>query len=82
MFNKYDELKEGELKDGIKTLAQKLNFPLTKVLRVDGSKSSEHSNAYYFGFGNNKRIVIFDTLIDTHSNDEIIGIICHELGHW
>ena len=63
LFNKYEPLPEGELKDAIFALAKQLNFPLTKLFVVDGSKRSSHSNAYLFGFFNNKRIVLFDTLI-------------------
>jgi STE24 endopeptidase len=54
LFNKYEELPEGELKDAIYAMAKRLSFPLTKLYQVDGSKRSSHSNAYLFGFGNNK----------------------------
>lgn len=63
MFNKYEPLEEGELKDAIFKLADRLHFPLKKLYVVDGSKRSSHSNAYLYGFFNNKRIVLFDTLI-------------------
>ena len=62
LFNKYTDLEEGSLKEKINNLALKLKFPLTKIYVVDGSKRSNHSNAYFYGFGNNKRIVLFDTL--------------------
>lgn len=66
----------------IEELAVKLNFPLKRILIVDASKRSAHSNAYYFGLGSNKRIVIFDTLLKNHTPKEIVAIVCHELGHW
>jgi STE24 endopeptidase len=63
-----------------------MNFPLKKIFVVDASKRSSHSNAYYFGFGNNKRIVLFDTLIKQHEGEqgieEILALVKHELGHW
>jgi STE24 endopeptidase len=63
LFNKYDDLEDGPLKDKIVKLAKEIKFPLSKIYVVDASKRSAHSNAYYYGFGNNKRIVLFDTLI-------------------
>jgi STE24 endopeptidase len=63
LFNKYDDLEDGPLKDKIVKLAKEIEFPLSKIYVVDASKRSAHSNAYYYGFGNNKRIVLFDTLI-------------------
>ena len=82
LFNKYTDLEEGSLKEKINNLALKLKFPLTKIYVVDGSKRSNHSNAYFYGFGNNKRIVLFDTLIKQLNEDEIEAVLCHELGHW
>ncbi len=87
LFNTYTELQEGTLKNEIVKLAKNIGFPLSKIYVVDASKRSAHSNAYYYGFGNNKRIVLFDTLIEQHKEedggiDEIVGIVRHELGHW
>merc|ERR1719512_78646 len=82
LFNKYEPLQEGQLKDSIYALAGKLKYPLTKLFVMDGSKRSSHSNAFMFGFGKNKRIVLFDTLMDQVSDDEILAILGHELGHW
>ena len=82
LFNKYTELEDGTLKTKINNLAGKLNFPLTKIYVIDGSKRSNHSNAYFYGFGKNKRIVLFDTLIKQLGEDEIEAVLCHELGHW
>ena len=63
LFDKYTPLKEGPLRSRIEALASKIKFPLTKLYVVEGSKRSAHSNAYLYGFFNNKRIVLFDTLI-------------------
>ncbi len=64
LFDKYTPLQEGELKTKIEDLAKSLNFPLYKLYVVEGSKRSAHSNAYMYGFHKNKRIVLFDTLIE------------------
>lgn len=82
LFNKYEPLPEGDLKTRIYALADRLKYPLTKLFVMDGSKRSSHSNAFMFGFGNNKRIVLFDTLISQVKTDEILAILGHELGHW
>ncbi|CAM9212474.1 unnamed protein product [Discosporangium mesarthrocarpum] len=82
LFNKYTPLEEGELKTAIEDLAAKVKFPLTKLFVVDGSKRSGHSNAYFYGFFKNKRIVLFDTLIKQATKEEIVAILGHELGHW
>ncbi|GAX17410.1 STE24 endopeptidase [Fistulifera solaris] len=82
LFNKYEPLPDGDLKDQIYALAKRLNYPLTKLFVMDGSKRSSHSNAFMFGFGNNKRIVLFDTLLTQVEQDEILAILGHELGHW
>jgi len=82
MFNKYEPLKDGELKTSIYALADRIKYPLNKLFVMDGSKRSSHSNAFMFGFGKNKRIVLFDTLLTQVSDDEILAILGHELGHW
>jgi STE24 endopeptidase len=82
LFNTFTPLEDGELKKGINELAEKINFPLTKIFVVDGSKRSGHSNAYFFGFFKNKRIVLFDTLLETSTNEETFAVLAHELGHW
>lgn len=63
LFDKYTPLKEGPLRKRIEDLAKRISFPLTKLYVVEGSKRSAHSNAYLYGFFNNKRIVLYDTLI-------------------
>ena len=80
LFNKYEPLEDGSLKKRIYELAGSLKFPLTKLFVMDGSKRSSHSNAFMFGFFNNKRIVLFDTLLQQVDEDEILAILGHELG--
>jgi len=68
MFNKFETLKDQELRKRIEDLASQLKYPLSKLFQMDGSARSSHSNAYLYGFGNNKRIVLFDTLLQTQVN--------------
>ncbi|XP_073140079.1 CAAX prenyl protease 1 homolog [Henckelia pumila] len=83
LFNKFTTLPDGTLRNKIETLASSLKFPLKKLFVVDGSTRSSHSNAYMYGFFNNKRIVLYDTLIQQCKDDEeIVAVIAHELGHW
>jgi len=82
IFNTYEPLKDGILKTSIYKLAERLNYPLKNLFVMDGSKRSSHSNAFMFGFGSNKRIVLFDTLMEQVSHNEILAILGHELGHW
>ncbi|CAK7348832.1 unnamed protein product [Dovyalis caffra] len=83
LFNKFTPLPDGELREKIEKLASSLKFPLKKLFVVDGSTRSSHSNAYMYGFFKNKRIVLYDTLIQQCKDDEeIVAVIAHELGHW
>lgn len=82
LFNEFKSIDEGELKDKIEALARRIGFPLSKIYVMDGSKRSSHSNAFFFGLFNNKRIVIYDTLLKQCSVDEIVAVVGHELGHW
>jgi STE24 endopeptidase len=82
MFNKFTPLEDGELRDLIENYSKEVDFPLTEVYVIDGSKRSAHSNAYFTGFGKNKRIVLFDTLMEDHTNEEILAILAHEVGHY
>lgn len=83
LFNKFTPLPEGELRQEIEKLAASLGFPLKKLFVIDGSTRSSHSNAYLYGFFKNKRIVLYDTLLEQCKNvDEIVAVIAHELGHW
>jgi STE24 endopeptidase len=83
LFNKYEPLPEDSiLKKQIYDLAASVQYPLQKLYVMDGSTRSSHSNAFMYGFGNNKRIVLYDTLLKQVSNEEIVAILGHELGHW
>jgi len=84
LFNKYEPLTDGVLYEEIEKLAnrQEVKFPLKKLYVMDGSKRSSHSNAFFYGFFNNKRIVLFDTLIKQVETPELLAILGHEIGHW
>lgn len=74
---------DGELKEKIEQLAASVKFPLTKLYVIDGSRRSSHSNAYFYGFFKNKRIVLFDTLLDQmDDHNQILAVLAHEIGHW
>ncbi len=82
LFNKQVPLEEGELKDKILDFARKAGFEVDKIYKIDGSKRSTKANAYFSGLGKRKRIVLYDTLIDTMSPDEIVAVLAHEIGHY
>jgi STE24 endopeptidase len=82
LFNKLSPLEEGSLKTGVEGLAKRLNFPLSELHVIDGSKRSAHSNAYFYGLPWKKHIVIYDTLIEKSETQEIVAVLGHELGHW
>lgn len=81
LFNKQTPLPEGELRTAIESFAQKANFPISGIYVIDGSKRSTKANAYFTGFGRKKRIVLYDTLIDMLSTEEIVAVLAHEAGH-
>jgi STE24 endopeptidase len=82
LFNKFEPLEEGELRTKIMAYAQSIQFPLANVFVMDGSKRSAKSNAFFTGFGKNRRIVLFDTLIKNHSTQELLAVLAHEMGHY
>jgi STE24 endopeptidase len=82
IFNKFEPLEEGELRSKIFDYAEKVDFPLRNIYVMDGSKRSTKSNAFFTGFGKNKRIVLFDTLIERHEPDELVAVLAHEIGHY
>ncbi len=82
LFNKQTRLEEGELNSAISTLAEKVGFKLDNIYVMDGSKRSSKGNAYFSGLGSRKRIVLFDTLIDELSTEEIVAVLAHEIGHY
>ena len=82
MFNKFTPLEDGELRTAIEKYTTQVDFPLARIDIMDGSKRSAHSNAYFSGFGKSRRIAIFDTLVENHTNDEIVSVVAHEVGHY
>ncbi len=82
LFNKQTPLEEGELRDAITEFANKAGFKLKNIFVIDGSKRSTRANAYFTGIGPKKRIVLFDTLINDLSKDEIVAVLAHEIGHY
>jgi STE24 endopeptidase len=81
LFNKFTPLEPGELKEAILNYASSVDFPIKNVFVMDGSKRSTKSNAFLTGFGRNKRIALFDTLIKKHTVSELIAVLAHEIGH-
>lgn len=82
LFNKFTPLESGELKEAILKYARSVNFPVKNVFVMDGSKRSSKSNAFFTGFGRNKRIALYDTLIAQHNVSEMVAILAHEIGHY
>lgn len=82
LFNKFEPLEDGPLKTEIENFARKENFKLSGLFRMDGSKRSTKANAYFTGFGRFRRIVLFDTLIEKNTNQELVSILAHEIGHY
>jgi len=82
LFNKFTPIEEGPLKKAIFTYARSINFPLTQLFVMDGSKRSAKSNAFFTGFGKSKRIVLYDTLIKEQTQDELVAVLAHEMGHF
>lgn len=81
LFNKYTPLDEGDLRDAIFAYARSIDFPLRNIFVMDGSRRSTKSNAFFTGFGRNKRIVLFDTLVKQHTVEELVAVLAHEMGH-
>lgn len=82
MFNKFKPLEDGSTRDRIQSLLQRTGFKSKGIFVMDGSKRSAHGNAYFTGFGKNKRIVFFDTLLETLNDSEMEAVLAHELGHF
>jgi STE24 endopeptidase len=82
LFNKQTPLSDGSLKTKIKDYAQKVGFQLDKIVVIDGSKRSTKANAYFSGFGSEKRVTLFDTLINDLEEEEIVAVLAHEVGHY
>jgi STE24 endopeptidase len=82
LFNKFTPLEDGDLKESILSYAQSVKYPLSGIFVMDGSKRSTKSNAFFTGFGKNKRIALFDTLIEKHTIPEMVAVLAHEIGHY
>jgi STE24 endopeptidase len=82
LFNKFTPIEDESLKDKIIVLTEKAGIHASRILRIDASKRSKHTNAYFTGIGRVKRIVLYDTLLEGMSHDEIIAVLAHEIGHW
>jgi len=82
LFNKQTPLEEGELKTAIEKYAKNVGFTINNIFVIDGSKRSTKANAYFSGFGSQKRITLFDTLINDLETDEIVAVLAHEVGHY
>ncbi len=82
LFHKLEPLEVEGLSDGIRAMTQKAGVEVGRVLKLDASRRSSHSNAYFTGLGRVKRVVLFDTLLAQMSHSQILAVLAHELGHW
>ena len=82
LFNKFIPLEDGELKDAIKNYVKLQSFKMKGIFKMDASRRSTKSNAFFTGFGKYRRIVLFDTLIKKHTVDELVSVLAHEVGHY
>ena len=82
LFNKFEPLQEGSLRERLESLLQRCGFTSNGMFVMDGSKRSAHGNAYFTGFGKHKRIVFFDTLLEGLSHHQVEAVLAHELGHF
>jgi STE24 endopeptidase len=82
LFNKFTPLESGQLRDEIMKYARTVNFKVNDVLVMDGSKRSTKANAFFTGFGRNKRIALFDTLVNNQTTSELVAVLAHEIGHY
>lgn len=82
LFNKQKPLEAGTLRDRISEYAQTVGFKLDKIFVIDGSKRSTKANAYFSGFGSEKRVTLYDTLINDLEEEEIVAVLAHEVGHY
>ncbi|KAA3618517.1 MAG: M48 family peptidase [Flavobacterium sp.] len=82
IFNKQKPLEAGELRSRIEAYANNVGFTLDKIFVIDGSKRSTKANAYFSGFGSEKRVTLYDTLINDLEDEEIVAVLAHEVGHY
>jgi STE24 endopeptidase len=82
LFNKLTPLEAGDLRNSIEEYSQKNNFSLTNIFVIDGSKRSSKANAFFSGIGPKKKVVLYDTLINNHTKEELVAVLAHEIGHY
>jgi STE24 endopeptidase len=82
LFNKFEPMPDGPLREAIEKMAAKCEFPLTEISVMDGSKRSTKANAYFTGFGKTKKIALYDTLVEEQTTDELVAVLAHEIGHF
>jgi STE24 endopeptidase len=82
LFNKFTPLEGDVLEEKIRGLMEKAGIKVSRVFKIDASKRSQHTNAYFTGIGKVKRIVLFDTLLDKMTQSEVLAVLAHEVGHW
>jgi STE24 endopeptidase len=82
LFNKFEPVRDDALSEKIRTLMEKSGIRVKKILQMNAGLRSRHTNAYFTGIGKTKRIVLFDTLLESHTHDEILAVLAHEAGHY
>ena len=82
LFNKFEPIENKTLEDRIRSLMERVGLQIKGLFKMDASKRSKHTNAFFTGIGKSKRIVLFDTLLQSHPEEEILAVIAHEAGHW
>ncbi len=82
LFNTLTPLAEGEVRNKLLQYASKVNFPVKHIFVMDGSKRSAKANAFFSGFGKQKKVVLYDTLLEQHPPEELVAVLAHEIGHY
>ncbi len=82
LFNRYEPVKTEGLEEEIRVMVERAGLRVSRVMQVDASRRSRHSNAYFTGIGRVKRIVLYDTLLNQMTHAEILAVLAHEIGHW
>jgi STE24 endopeptidase len=82
LFNKFTPMADGPLRQAIHAMAEKCGFPLGEISIMDGSKRSTKANAFFTGFGRSKKIALYDTLVEEQTQDELVAVLAHEIGHF
>ena len=82
LFNKFTPVEDKTLEEKIKNTTYKVGIKVSRIFKMDASKRSTHTNAYFTGLGKVKRIILYDTLLEKMDSDETIAVLAHEIGHW